>query len=163
MPKQRIKLYPRSDPVGFAQRALKNLEIIEHQYDSHRDGHVVTQLILSTLGLLVYPYHADAFSRFKSWRLGDLQKKGWPAIRQYPSPKQADNLEQLLHYMRNAVCHRGVAFLSDTATPDSREVRDITLEFINRGNKNPQINWRMEIDAVDLRALCVRVFYEIAD
>lgn len=53
---ERIQLASRSDSHGFAQRTLKNLEYIEKRRKAGDDVHVVTQRVLSLLGLVACPW-----------------------------------------------------------------------------------------------------------
>jgi MarR family transcriptional regulator, temperature-dependent positive regulator of motility len=45
----------RNDILGFAMRARENLRCIEEAFKASNEGHVVTQLICSLLGLIVFP------------------------------------------------------------------------------------------------------------
>ena len=45
----------RNDALGFAARTKQNLLMIEKAFEAGEDVHVVTQLVVSLLGLVVYP------------------------------------------------------------------------------------------------------------
>src|SRR5260370_38539658 len=68
----------RNDPLGFATRTRQNLEGIERARASGVDVHVVTQLMLSLLGLIVFPEEDHCYEPIAPWRLDELEQSGWP-------------------------------------------------------------------------------------
>src|SRR5262245_9494858 len=115
-------LASRGDSVGFAQRTLRNLEYIEKSRQDGADVHVVTQRILSLVGLAAFPWHAGVSDHIKTRRLEELREEGWP---QWTiSVGSAETLDDLVRHLRNAIAHRRVHFSSD-----DREGGKVEVEF----------------------------------
>jgi hypothetical protein len=70
----------RNDALGFAARTRKNLEYIDNAANTGEDVHVLTQLINSLLGLVVFLHERKLSSRFEKMLLADLDGEGWPHI-----------------------------------------------------------------------------------
>ncbi|MEE9138320.1 MAG: hypothetical protein V3V07_07245, partial [candidate division NC10 bacterium] len=70
-------LASRGDSVGFADRTLKNLRRIEQAYTDDHDVHVVTQRVLSLLGVVVFPWADGVEQHIQKLRL-EVLGKGWP-------------------------------------------------------------------------------------
>jgi hypothetical protein len=68
----------RNDAFGFAQRTRKNLAYIEKTFAEGADVHVVTQLVVSLLGLVVFPTERNVVRRLKTLNLSELESLGWP-------------------------------------------------------------------------------------
>lgn len=49
-----LEMAPRNDPLGFAQRSYINVRIIGQGLEEKGEGHVVTQLVQSILGYIVF-------------------------------------------------------------------------------------------------------------
>jgi hypothetical protein len=142
-----VQLASRSNSVGFAQRTLRNLEHIEKSKKDGDDVYVVTQRIVSLLGLVTFPWHAGLSDHIKKQRLEDLAREGWP---QWSiSLGSADKLCDLLRHVRNALAHRRVSFSSDDR--DGSKV-DVTFEDAKR--ENALIDWRAKINSDDLLDFC---------
>ena len=67
----------RNDPLGFAKRTLKNLDYVGYATDpesSDPNVHLVTQILNSMLGLVVFPHaaylHPSSQRLLKNLRLG---------------------------------------------------------------------------------------------
>ena len=73
---QPFKLPSRNNPSGFAERTRKNLELIERAYSVGADVHVVTQLMLSLLGIIVFPWEHDSFRTIGEERSSSLAGAG---------------------------------------------------------------------------------------
>lgn len=69
----------RNTTEGFARRIRKNLEFIISERRRGADVHEVTQLTTSLLGLIVFPWESHALGIMNSWRLSELESKGWPS------------------------------------------------------------------------------------
>ncbi len=138
----------RNTVWGFNERTRKNLKFINAAWDNgSTDVHIVTQLITSLLGLIVFPY-AEIQERgdtaFKSYRLDDLTAEGWP--KWTFKINQSDNLYDLVWHLRNATSHWGLRFFSD-----SRKLEEVEIQFSDRLNKDAPYNWRATINAADLQ------------
>ena len=133
-----IVLAPRNDPLGFARRTRKNLENIERAYSVGADVHVVTQLMLSLLGLIVFPMEKEFYQQIRHWRLEELEKQGWPKWEM--SLDKSENLGDLMYHLRNAVAHRHVTFSSD-----SRDINEVSIEFTDHRLRIPAPYWRAHI------------------
>jgi hypothetical protein len=123
-----VELRSRNKPSGFAARTLKNLENIERAYSAGADVHVVTQLMLSLLGLVIFPMeHGDTLGLLEEVALHDLHEfpwcEGWHI--DHDSYKiKTTNAFILLRHVRNAVAHRNVMFSSD-----SRDINQVRIVF----------------------------------
>src|SRR5579871_4104882 len=81
-------LISRQLSSGLAQRTLKNLEFMEEAHALGRDVHIVTQMVNSLLGLLVFPVEKEkrffqAFSAVRLISFSDLQRldiNGFPPL-----------------------------------------------------------------------------------
>ena len=73
-----MELASRNDSLGFAERTKKNLLHIEHAYESGHDVHVVTQIVTSTLGLIVFPWERMADLKIRGMSITTLEELGWP-------------------------------------------------------------------------------------
>jgi len=145
--------YSRNELIGFAQRTRKNLAYIENAYGCGEDVHVVTQLMVSLLGLVVFPWeeHKPLFSD----SLASLVAKGWPEWKILEG--HSATLDQLIRRLRNAVAHQQVQFSSD-----SRSLAEVTIRFWNVPPKTPHFRWTAEIATTDLRTFCIR-FIELVE
>jgi hypothetical protein len=139
-------LASRNVPLAFAYRTGKNLWYIESSSTEGADVHVVTQLVLSLLGLIVFPWAIleNSKNKVKSLLLADLVKEGWP---EWESQGNAcKGLGQLLRRVRNAAAHRGVFF-----TSDSLLLEEVVITF-----SDEEADWRATIRADHLRDFCLR-------
>lgn len=139
----------RNDSLGFARRTLQNLERIEEARQAGDDVHVVTQRVVSLLGLVAYPWEEGFDQSIKSQRLDTLAQDGWPTWSILEG--STETLGDLVHHLRNAVAHRRVRFSSD-----SRDPRDVEVEFTDARTKTARPHWRARISADDLLAFCRR-------
>ena len=138
-----IFLASRNNPLGFAERTRTNLEFIEQAYSQGANVHVVTQLMLSLLGLIVFP----------------VEKKNYNRIRQEPVEAiwqigigVSENMGTHLRNLRNAIAHRHVIFSSD-----SRDIGEVSIQFSNHYGANPKPYWQAEIKASHLKEFCFRL------
>jgi len=72
----------RNTVWGFRERVLKNLEYLNSEREMGADVHVVTELITSLLGLIVFPYEEikeRGYSSFERYKLNDLPDSEWPS------------------------------------------------------------------------------------
>jgi HEPN pEK499 p136 len=146
-----IQLASRSDSHGFAQRTLKNLEYIEKRRQADDDVHVVTQRVLSLLGLVAYPWEEGLDEYIRTADLDMLVQNGWPRWDITLGKEDTKTPGELAYHLRNAVAHRRVYFFSD-----SREGRDVEIKFEDAKKKNNvwTVYWRAQINADDLLSFC---------
>jgi hypothetical protein len=145
----------RNDSLGFAQRTLRNLEYIEESRQTGADVHVVTQRILSLLGLVAFPWHAGLSEHIKTQRLDALAQKGWPEWT--ISLGNTETLGDLVYHLRNAIAHRRVRFSSD-----DRKGREVEVAFEDARKENLPVYWRAQINGDDLLDFC-RKFARLVD
>jgi hypothetical protein len=153
------RIVRRNDASEFARRTRRNLEFIENakQNNSLAPVHVVTQLTLSLLGIVVFPYErlAALSSAIVGKTIGEMKAEGWlgwTITLDHPNKPGAttESLNDLLWHLRNSVAHGRLKFNSDSA--DLADVA-ITAEDAPKG---APINWRAEINGDHLREFCFR-------
>ena len=161
-------LNPRNQTLEFAKRSRKNLEFIETAYAEGSDVHPVTQLTLSMLGLVVFPWgerkQIEAIAKKKT--LQDLESEGWPTwniLQDDYKDNPTNNLYTLTRRLRNAVAHGQVKF-----TSDSGKIEDVKIlvedKRSSKGSKTKKRDfWVAEIEATKLRAFCFKFFDFIDD
>jgi hypothetical protein len=81
--------------------------------------------------------------------VAELQRVGWPVPRVRAGFVQAENLRQLIRYLRNAVAHFNIEFVGDAQNQ---------LRFLKVWNTRPngQRTWEAELSVSDLRGLTER-------
>ena len=136
-------LASRNDSLGFADRTKKNLLYIEQAKSRHQDVHIVTQIVNSSLGLIVFPWEGKADKAIRAKLLADLYKSGWPVWDEAPPSK---GLGQLIHGLRNGIAHGNVRFSSD-----DRAASEVVVVF---GSKNG--DWHATISAENLKSFCLK-------
>jgi HEPN pEK499 p136 len=141
-----FKMFNRNDRLGLIERARKNLEFIEGAEANGADVHIVTQLLITLLGLVVFPVEGGFDKDVQHLTLEELENRGWP--KWDTTIGNTKTLGQLLRNLRNAIAHRGVIFSSE-----ARTLEEVHLEFWNQWKEQP-IHWRSNIAAKDLRAFC---------
>jgi hypothetical protein len=144
-----MRFASRKHALGFAERTRKNLEAIENAYAEGKDVHVVTQLAISLLGLLVFPWEKHFAAHVKNLKLDALVRKGWP--RWEILLGTCNTLGGLVRHLRNAVAHGHMDFSSDSRV--MAEV-DIVVEDYKSGSEKP--HWKARICATELREFCLR-------
>jgi len=137
----------RNHSLGFARRTLKNLEYIETAYRADCDVHVVTQRVVSLLGLVAYPWEDGFDQHIESRKLQTLAEGDRPLWKICEG--SAETLGDLVHHVRNAIAHRRVEFSSD-----SRDPRAVEIEFSDAKKKGAPPHWRARISADDLLVFC---------
>lgn len=137
----------RGNSFGFAERTRKNLDYIEKAFKSNEDVHVVTQLVNSLLGLVVFPWEANFVKRIQSTSLHELSEKGWPQWN--ITAGTCETLGQLIRLLRNGVAHKHIEFSSESRLADR-----VVLTIWNCRKKNEAPNWVASIRADHLRSFC---------
>jgi len=70
---------PRNDAVGLAERTRKNLVYIETAFVAGADVHVITQVVNSLLGLVVFPWERHFPNHVAQIPMHELSQQGWPS------------------------------------------------------------------------------------
>jgi hypothetical protein len=135
----------------FANRTRVNLRVIEALAGA-LPGHAfeVTQLINSMLGLLVFPKE-HYFEQIPETPLLELADQGWPVPMSHGALPPAENLRQLIRYMRNAIAHFNIEFLANS------EGEIVGVRLWNRKNgRRGRATWQAHYTIDDLRLLTSR-------
>src|SRR4051794_36898196 len=143
-----MKLDGRNTIWGIRDRTIKNLEFLNSARVMGADVHVVTALINSLLGLIVFPYQEirkSKYTDFTKYSLKKLAKEGWPSWN-FGAGRSCNNLHQLIRRLRNAVSHRRVIFGSD-----ARELEQVYVTFSDRKNSGSPDDWEATINAAELQ------------
>ena len=148
----------RNTVEGFIRRTRHNLEAVESKYEKQGEGHVVTQLANSLLGIVVYPWEHQGLDHLKSIEMSEIGLEGWPDQIMKLGKDKTATLGDLIHHLRNAVAHGRMTFSSD-----DRELGQVTLTFEDRPNKGAPTNWRAQINAQQLRQFCNWLMDKIED
>ena len=146
------KFVSRNDALEFAAHTRKNLEYIESAYSAGEDVHVVTQVINSLLGLVVFLHERELLHKAAEVRLSDLEGAGWPHVEITKGENECSTLEQLFYHLRNSVAHSRIKFSSD-----SRDSHEVMIEFEDWKNKAKESYVCFEIDARALRDFCLKL------
>ena len=141
-----MSLSSRNTTSGFAARTFKNLRQIENDRARGDDVHVVTQRVISLLGLVVFRQQEGITEDLGSASLGSLSASGWPTWNIVTG--DAPTLNTLVRHVRNAVAHGHIRFSSE-----SRDPTGVFIEFTDSG---AQAKWQPNISADDLLAFCER-------
>jgi hypothetical protein len=161
MPSLLAPLQSRTISTGLAQRTLKNLNFIQHAYATGQsDVHVITQMLNSLLGLLVFPITDDFHVPLKAVNLTDppdfrALRQSLPEFPELPSLTvtlfgKCPNLSRFFTRLRNAISHKHLTFSGD---PDSRSLMDVMLTFKDRKNETEPFDWEISMTASDLERL----------
>jgi hypothetical protein len=153
-------LQARNRSSGFAQRTLKNLDFVKRRTEQC-DVHLVTQVINSLLGLLVFPFgEEEAF--FKEFRHLSLSSVDLDVVRDalkatLPIPSltvtkfgRCKDVTGFFRRLRNAIAHKGIKFFGD---PDSRFPAEVVVVLRDRRNKDAPYDWEISMTAQDLEEL----------
>lgn len=144
-----MALPSRNTALGFAARTRKNLEFVEAGFKRGEDVHWVTQLAISLLGLIVFPFAAALPARVADLRLEDLESQGWPHWE--VSLGDCATLGELVYHLRNAVAHGHLRFSSD-----DRVLSAVAIEAEDFKPGTQAAYWRVRIRGDELRAFCFR-------
>jgi hypothetical protein len=66
----------RNKTEGFAAGTRRNVDFILAAHQEHADVHVVTQVVLSLLGLVVFPFERIIKGSNHVWSLAELEAHG---------------------------------------------------------------------------------------
>ncbi len=101
--------------IDFAERTRHNLNVLRDIQKNMSDKYTVfevTQLINSMLGLLVFPQQTY-INKIPQIPLNELKNQGWPIPKVEGDYPQVKDLRELIRYLRNAIAHCNLEFLSD--------------------------------------------------
>lgn len=127
----------RGETGGFAQRTRKNLDfIVSAHQQQNADVHVVTQAVLSLLGIVVFPFERLMADGLYNPNLEDLEAEGWPRWKYASGSRAPISLWQLIRHLRHAAAHSNIAFSSD-----SRFLHEVEVTFVN---DPPHKTWTWE-------------------
>ncbi|MBI1802631.1 MAG: hypothetical protein HY259_09520 [Chloroflexi bacterium] len=137
----------------FIERTQKNLELIEtlKANDPNMEVYEVTQLINSLLGIIVLPKEAQ-FTQIPTTPLADLKQQGWaipPIIANHP---KTPNLRELIRYMRHAVAHFNIEFITD-----GYNLTGVKLWNVDPRTRPGIKDWEVCLSLVELRDLTKRL------
>jgi hypothetical protein len=137
----------------FAKRTNINLRIIEKNKICGNESYEVTQLINSCLGLLVFP-REKFFNSIPETQIEELEKQGWVIPEVSGNFPQVENLKQLLRYLRNAIAHFNIEFISDSED----QIQTIKVWNNYRGRKT----WEAILGIEELKSILEK-FTELID
>lgn len=144
--------FSRNTTEGFARRVRKNLDFIIDKRRESEDVHEVTQLAISLLGLIVFPWEASALKQLESLSLAELESEGWPRWEiLLDETGDTTTLGKLTRHLRNAASHRRLKF-----SCDDRDMSLVEVEFEDAANTKSAPNWRAQINAASLKEFCDR-------
>lgn len=143
--------YNKHDVVkDFARRTRKNLDLLQSLPQKHPDmkTYEVTQLINSMLGLLVFPQQRYVASIPKT-PLCKLAQQGWPIPKVVDGYPPANNLNQLIRYLRNAIAHFNIEFLSD----QNLQIRGLRVWNVRQRKSQHETTWKAELTIEDIEKI----------
>ncbi len=90
----------RTTTEGFALRTRKNLDFIKNAREQRcEDVHIVTQLVTSLLGLVVWPRERyDDSNNIWKIHINDLVRQGWPEWDITPGKSNTKTLGDLIPF-----------------------------------------------------------------
>jgi len=133
----------------FAERTRTSLRAIEKLRTDGKDVYETTQLINSTLGLLVFPQQ-EYVNQIPRIPLEKLEQEGWPIPRVQGNFEQVSDLNQLIRYLRNAIAHFNIKFIGDA----HNEIH--ILRVWNVDPRSRRKTWEAELSVDDLRKIANR-------
>ena len=130
----------------FAERTRANLRAIECLKVGGFEVYETTQLVNSMLGLLVFP-REEFVDQVPDTPLAHLVAAGWPRPKTSPNFPEVTDLRQLIRYLRNAIAHFNVEFLSDV------QQQVVGLRVWNTPPNRDVKNWEAELRVTELRQI----------
>jgi hypothetical protein len=136
----------RNQSLEFARRTMRNLDFIIEAQDKN-SVHVVTQSIMSLLGLVVFPWERSAIDAVKKKKLPILSSQGWPKWDM--TGKNVVNLGNLIKRLRDSVAHGKVEFDSDSPEP-----AEVVVKFSTAPKRQTTADWSGQIRGDHLIQFC---------
>lgn len=148
----------RNDTIEFSRRTRSNFEFIEKTKsgDPTAPVYAVTQLTLSLLGIVVFPYERIDHPGILAKTVDEMMTEGWfgwSVILDCPKKgrSRTNTLRDLLFHLRNAVAHGRLTFSSDSA-----RIADVVVTAEDQPNsEGAVVNWRAEITGPALKHFCL--------
>lgn len=145
----------RDKPHGFVVRTMRNLRFIEKHRPSGAEVHEVTQLVLSLLGLVIFPRERHKRLKitphYEARTLLELKEQHWPQWNISGEP--ITTLGRLLSVIRHAAAHGSITFSSD-----ARTFREVHLTFESEdppwAKRKKKRTWIIDINGEGLRQFC---------
>jgi hypothetical protein len=144
----RMPYAARNEILEFAAHTRRNLDHVL-RVAGEADLHPVTQIIVSMVGLVVFPVEKLFEEVVRKKPLAELT--GWPPWNISLGEAQCRTLGELATRLRNAVSHRHILFSSD-----SREPSEVVIEFEDYKPSATVPHWRADISADELCLFCVK-------
>jgi HEPN pEK499 p136 len=133
----------------FAIRTRKNLLALEEARAQGAEVYEITQLVNSTLGLLVFPQQ-EYVDKIPKTPLHQLAAEGWPVPKVTGGFPQVPDLNRMIRYLRNAIAHFNIKFIGD----GTDHIR--VLRVWNTDLRTHAVTWQAELSVEDLRKLANR-------
>jgi hypothetical protein len=118
------ELLDRGTIEGFAQRVRKNTDFLARAFEQGEDVHIVTQFVISLLGLIIFPYQEmhrhESLAKKKMKELEE--KEGWPQFKIIRGD-EFETLGELIKHLRDAVSHYKIEFEPE----NERRLENITI------------------------------------
>ena len=133
----------------FAERTRANLRAIERLQSEGGRVYEITQLVNSTLGLLVFPQQKYV-NQIPHLPLEQLEQHGWPIPKIRGDFRQVSDLNQLVRYLRNAIAHFNIQFIGDGQN------QICLLRVWNTDPRSRRKTWEAELSVDDLRKISNR-------
>lgn len=132
----------------FAKRTRHNLDTLRSLQSElpEIELYEVTQLINSMLGLLVFPQQGYVTS-IPYTPLTDLVHQGWPNPKVVGNYPQVSDLNQLVRYLRNAIAHFNLEFVSN----DEQQIRGLCVW--NVSTRTGKTTWKAELTIEDIEKI----------
>jgi hypothetical protein len=127
----------------FASSTRANFKVIESlKKRGNNDVCKTTQLINSCLGLLILPQQ-EFYDKIPTTPLNELKENDWPIPKAVNGTPQAGNLSQLFSFLRNAISHSHIKFITDNNNQ---------VKMLNVWNENlqKQKTWDANLSIEDL-------------
>ena len=140
----------------FAHRTQQNLKLIEQEKSKGNEAYEITQLINSCLGLLVLPQQRFMES-IPETPIIELEQDGWAIPKVTGQFPQVQNLRELIRYLRNAIAHFNIEFLSDY----EKEIQSIKV-WNKSGGKTGKTTWEATLGLKELKSILFK-FTELLD
>ena len=140
----------RNYAIGMAHRTRTNLQYIRKASESgDRDKvHAVTQVVLSLLGLVIFPWERDLIKDIGKVKLKNLYQQGWPEWTFHL--ENTHNLKSLIRHIRNAAAHGRIKFNSDSLV-----LSEVVLEMEDCKPNQTDPYWRARIGGEELYSFCL--------
>ena len=151
----------RNEVLGFAKRTRRNLDFIAQAQVDGDAVHLVTQIVLSLLGIVIFPYerHLDdiGYGVAIDRTLKRLETEGWPHWNTQNGSRETKTLRHLLRHVRNATAHNNVSFDSE-----SGRTEEVSVSFTSY-YPDESWEWTGTIRADQLYDFCDRFLHVVED